>query len=449
MKRMIRLIALLVCAAMLLSTSAVASGAQIEIKDITLSDGGENFLDFSGLGITLGAAENAGGMGLQLGVNAGGAKAAAVQLCLQDDKILLGADGVNTVYSVDLNSVISLIRTQLPDMRNFSLSPADQAAAEAIVQEAMMVFGNAVTPLQTYEMDGVSYQIYNISISADQIDGLLAKIAALLDKHPELAAQMGVERFADVFKDMPNRISVEGFAAVSDRGFDCEVYLVGTHKGNGERYGVCISAAGASEYDAAAGAEAIAVKVDMGEGLPEEGFESEFIIDTYALMVKGRFVSFEVDMHDADFEDEGVYAVCTSPVMSDNGHWSFNVVTLDGSAGFELDCDVDDGTAVMFADDEYISFNYEMSGVNYVNGKYNLDMNIDGERIIANASSSITPDDGAWIIPAGGATVDVLNLTEAQMNVLKMEAMTVGLTAMAKMAAVSPLIASLLGNMSF
>lgn len=446
MKRMIRLIALLVCAAMLLSATAMAAGGQIELKDLVINAGEGMALDLSGIGLSMGFAENQTGAGIHVGLTANGQKAADLKLCVQDDKLLIGADGVNSVYSLDLESVVSAIQTQLPSAGGFSISPQDAAAFQALAEEAMMVLSGAVTPLQMYEQDGVSYQIYNISVTADQVDSLLNKLAVLLDRHPELAAQMGIGSFNSQFRQLPNRFSVEGFAAVSENGFDCEVYLVGTDKEDGERIGICLSVAGVSERDADAGAEAIAIRIDMGDGLPEEGFESAFIIDAYMLLVNGEFISFEVNMRDAYYEEDGIYAVLTSPVMDENSHWTLNILTLDEAAGFELSCDADDGVAVIFADDEYVSLGYVIDGAE---GKYELNTNVDGEAISIGFASSISADNGEWIIPAGTASTDVLSLTEQQINVLYMEAMTVAINALARMAAANPTIAGMLGDLDF
>ena len=121
-------------------------------------------------------------------------------------------------------------------------------------------------------------------------------------------------------------------------------------------------------------------------------------------------------------------------------------MALDESAGLEADCSAQDGSVVLFADDDYISLQYAISGAE---GEYLMNISADGMEISASAASSISADDGAWIIPADAQSVDIMGLTEAQLNVLQMEAMTVAMNALAKMAAANPLIASLIGEMDF
>jgi len=445
MKRMIRFIALVLSAVMLLSATAVASGGQLEIKDIIINISDEMNLDFSGLGLELAAAEVDGGAGIRLGLNAGGADAANIYACVQGNQLLIGADGVGSVYSLDLSSVAAQAPVELP-VENFALSAEDEAAIMALGQEAMQVLSGAVTPLESQEIDGVAYEILNIYIGPDQVDSLLAKLAVVLDNHPELFAESGYNNFSEMLADLEVKFSVEGFAAISESGFDAELYLVGTDVDDGEREGLGLQIAGTMESDPTSGADVVALSAILGEGVDGSNFEAEIVIDSYLLMVNGAFASFEISVADAEYEEDGLYAAFSAPVMSEAGHWNLSLVALDESVGFEADCSAADGSIVFFADEDYISLRYAINGAD---GEYLLNISADGTEIAASAKSSISADDGAWIIPADGQTVNVMTLTEDQMNLLQMEAMTVAMTALAKMAAVNPTVAALLGQMDF
>lgn len=444
MKRMMRLIALVLCAVMLLSATAFAAGGQIEIKDIVLSMPGMN-LDLSGLGLELAAAEKDGGAGIRVGLNAAGADAANLYACVQDNQLLIGADGVGTVYSLDLASVASQLPVEVPS-QGMTFSPEDQAAIEAIGMEAMMMFSGAVTPLGQQDVDGVAYEIYNINVSADQVDNLLKKVAVLLDAHPEIFAESEYRNFTDMINKMQVRFSLEGFAAVSDNGFDAEVYLISTEKGDGERFGVGLQIAGISERDPQGDSEAIAINAQLGIGDNNGSFEPAVDIESYMLFKGGEFASLEISAAESGYESNGVYAAFSSPVLNGDDKWSLNLVALDGTAGVELACNTRNGEINFFADEDYINFQYQINGAD---AAFALNMDADGVNMGVNLATTVSADDGAWIIPAGTQGVDILTLTDAQMNVLKMEAMTVAMTALSKMAVANPTVAGLLGEMSF
>ena len=444
MKRMLRLIALVVCAVMLLNAAAFAAGGQIEIKDVVLSMPGMN-LDFSGLGLELAAAEKDGGAGIRVGLNAAGADAANLYACVQDNQLLIGAEGVGTVYSLNLASVVSQLPVGVPS-QGLSVSPQDQAAAAALAQEAMMVFGSAVSPLGTQDVDGVTYEIYNISISTDQVDGLLKKLAVLLDNHPEIFTRTGYRNFTDMLSRMKVRLSVEGFAAVSDNGFDAEVYLVSTGKQDGERCGIGVQIAGISEKTVTSGAEVVAVNALIGEGDSSANFEGEIVIDTYMLLQGGEFASFETSIADAEYGEDGLYAAFSSPVLNGADKWKLNLVTLDEEAGLDVTCDAQSGELNFFADEDYINLKYQVSGAE---AAIALNMDADGVNMGANFTAALSADDGAWMIPAGTQSVDIMSLTDAQMNVLRMEAMSLAMTAVSKMAVANSTVAAMLGQIDF
>lgn len=434
MKKLRTLIALLICAAMLLGSAGMAAGGkEISLNDIVVSVNGEELLNLSGIGINIGVAERDGGAGLHIGLNANGESVADVEAALQGNMLYMAADGISKVYGLDLLNVVGTAMEET----QFTITAEDEAALMALVMEASAILPSCLTLVE--ETDETAH--FRLNVTEAQVDALLKALAGLLDNHPELFADSYYDNFSEMIADMEVKLSLKGDVLMTDAGMSAELYLVGTEIESGEASGIAIQLGMATATEE--NTDQLDIYFSMGEGMSEEDtvqyFESAFSL----WITDGNFDSFTGAFQTTDTED-GLYFALASGDYTEDGMWGLEFGLLDESVMLIARGNMNSGVADLSVYEDVISLSYEMeNGV----GAYALEGTIEGDTFSVTANGKLSGTLGEWLIPAGTEAVDIMSLTEDDVNMLAMEGLSVAMGAMSAMAQANPLIASLLTEM--
>lgn len=214
-----KLLAMLLCAVMMLSTCAFAGGG-ITLKDVVLFEGDEALLDLSGLGVRFETYrnENNDDVGLKIAFEAADQEALSLALAYMGEKLLLSMSGVSGVYSVDFDALRELASDELGEaavsaMPDFEVKDVLEsewlAESKTLLEKAGEMLESGEVDGEQVTIEGESYERSAISLSAEQCDELLLAACAIADKY---AADLigGGGSLADVYKQFDIDFIVDG-----------------------------------------------------------------------------------------------------------------------------------------------------------------------------------------------------------------------------------------------
>jgi len=441
MKILIRILALALCTVMLLSAGALAAGKEISLENVAIVIDGTQKLDLSGVGLNLGFVSDADGAGMHIGLSAGDESVLDIQACLRGDVLQIAADGVKDVYSMNLADLATAMQTQMP-AGGFAYSASDRTAAMALVEQAKEVLAQSVTPDGEVELDGIVYSVYNVSVSAEQVQGLLDGLAVLLNDHPELFMDSEYDNFSAVLADMDAVISLEGLILEAEDEFVAELYPILTDVDDGESETLLIYVEGNTEPGEAAGTTVQTLVTILGELEDDGSIDQQAAIALNYLEKAGEFGMLEVQISDIE-STEGVYLGVSAPELNEDAKWHGIFQSLSGEFALSVEGNDHDGGVLLESEGEYISLAYIIEGEK---AQYGLSMLMDGSTVEIVADGSITDSEGEWMIPADAQTVDLSTMDEAKINALSMEFMSVTMNALARLSQANQVIAALISG---
>lgn len=287
-----KILAILMTLAMLLSvcacaeTDAAFEGAEIVLGDIVVLAGETPILDLTGLDLILGVVTGETNA-LQLAVGAADQEVLALNMALADQKMLLGMTGVTGVYSVDFDAAAQSMGVDASAVNDLdvntvteAISPEDQLALAALAVEAAALVQAGTAAAGTEEIDGVTYEVTTVEVTAEQIKPILEKAVAILDNYSHLLADSGIESFSQLYTEIAPAVDVSGAILTSETisAFDFTVngaIYSGTEAEVGGYVNLYLEGAEAAE-------NATAMYVEATVGTGEESYTLAFDLDVVA-----------------------------------------------------------------------------------------------------------------------------------------------------------------------
>lgn len=223
-----KILAIVMSLVMLLSACAFAEtpaapvGAQITLGNPFVISGegeaAEVLLDLTGIDLGLGFCMNDVDKGAQLSLGANGQQVLALNAALGEDALLLGMTGVSKMYSLkfaDMAESIGVDADAVSDLDvnkvTQKIDPADQMALLALLMEAVaLVQANTIVTPEPQVIEGVSYNMTSVSVTADQLMPLVEKALPIADKYASVLENTGLESFTQLYETLSPKVDVSG-----------------------------------------------------------------------------------------------------------------------------------------------------------------------------------------------------------------------------------------------
>ena len=458
-----KLLAMLMAVLMLISACAMAeaaSGGHLIIRDVEIDLGGGQTLDLSGVDLTLALAGDDSQGALRVAVDAAGASVLNAIASFGTEQLTLRADGISDVYSIRYEDLIAMIEEAAGDAdlsaafqsgfdAGFAAGASGEVPAEvtALCEHAVEIFSGALTPAGTEAIDGVEYEVYDLTVSEEQMDVLLDDVAAIVDLYAaDQLKDNGYDSCAQLFDEQQLRVSVDGTVNTSDAKTVVSINVNAITKDETEPETLNIYADITEEPEN----ETVDIYLSLSA---VEGEESEEILSTVATYteVNGEFGEFDLGVYGPDSNEASFYVSVSSPASQAEGLWEFYLSIADGSETVDLYLDFgsvngqDEFYMHMTAGEQSFYINYE--GADGV-GRLSLGV-MDGDATVGGVSATVEvgADDGAWLPGAADATVDILTIDEAQLEKLSNEGMMLLMNAMSGLSQANESLAQMLGDM--
>ena len=235
-----RILAMLMTLVMLFSACAFAEseGAEIIVGDIVVKVNEAPILDLTNLDLIAGF-YNGEMPAIQLALAAADQQVLALNVAIGEQQVLLSMSGVNGVYSLDVAEVAGAAGIDADIKLNVNevtekMSPEDQLALMALVMEAAAIVQAGTTAAGTEEIDGVAYEVTTVDITAEQLQPLLEKTVAILDKYSYMLEDSGVESFSQLYEALAPSLAVSGAIYESENSGMIDFAVAGSIYGGTE-----------------------------------------------------------------------------------------------------------------------------------------------------------------------------------------------------------------------
>lgn len=212
-----KFLSLLLCLAMLLCSFAMAENMELKLSNLKLEANGESVFDLSGIDLCMriAAGETDGTSGAQLAVDADGRNVLSLVMAVLDEDVVLTMTGISSAYSIDLETLASLIEvsggmTVQANGGSADMSEEDQQKMIQLGGELVSLIVENTVALPDEEINGVKYSVVSVEVSAEQIAPLLAEMALIMDNYSFLLEDSGVESFTELFEILDLELSLSG-----------------------------------------------------------------------------------------------------------------------------------------------------------------------------------------------------------------------------------------------
>ena len=459
-----KLLSVLICVVMLLTACAFAEGSELTISNVAITMGEESTIDLSGIDLHLAAADNEAGGGLRIALGANGEEVISAVASINEQGIALAMDGLSSSYTVSMEDIMAMLAED-PDFQQLmqliaALDFTEQDLVEllGIIETFMANVDASISETGSEEIDGVTYQTYAINFGEEGYDALFGGLAALLDKHPALVGMImdgtGYSTLGEAYEASGFRMRAEGGMVSSES--EVEIDLTGyASTADGEEvavngYGYMVVGA-----DEEAGVEMLDMSLAMSEIVDEEYvdmFEVNGCVTT--VTETGELAAFDgyivVPDGTSDEEDayEGVIFGLYSPALTGTGLWQISIGDWNETVSFDVSFGNADGVdgvyGLIVAEEAEISYYIEtVEGVGTAGIAF-----ADAEEFVeVTADVAITETDGAWLAVDTTNAVDILTITEEQVETVSMEAMVALMGALSELAAANDTVAMLVGGL--
>ena len=458
-----KLLAMLMAVLMLISACAMAeaaSGGHLIIRDVEIDLGGGQTLDLSGVDLTLALAGDDSQGALRVAVDAAGASVLNAIASFGTEQLTLRADGISDVYSIRYEDLIAMIEEAAGDAdlsaafqsgfdAGFAAGASGEVPAEvtALCEHAVEIFSGALTPAGTEAIDGVEYDVYDLTVSEEQMDVLLDDLVAFLDVYAQDGLEgSGYDSYRQMFDEADLRMSVNGKMYMAEAEIIANINLNVLVADETEPETLNIYAEITEDVENSS----VDVHGVFSEVDGEETEEMGSFLATYT-EVNGEFGEFDLGVYGPDSNEASFYVSVSSPASQAEGLWEFYLSIADGSETVDFYLDFgsvngqDEFYMHMTAGEQTFYINYE--GADGV-GRLSLGM-MDGDATVGGVSATVEvgADDGAWLPGAADATVDILTIDEAQLEKLSNEGMMLLMNAMSGLSQANESLAQMLGGM--
>lgn len=439
-----KLLAILLCAALLLSACAFAEGKELTLSNIQLKANGSP-IDLSGIDLRLAYARDGESTGARLAIDGNGAELASLTASLQGDKLLLAAAGISSVYALG-------VEREQSDTETVFFTEQDLSDLKAVWDGWREEVKAACTELESEESAGTACKNYEISISEEQSAALALGIADILDRQNAIRTTVQTELGADSLRALVETsgiaVSAAGTMRVAEQeqeeSFD--LLLTISSPGLDEPEQVGAELVFARLADEGSGDQGLDVSlclydpddaqnvddIELGLTITLDGETEAFTgMDGYALRSDGE-------------TDEGLYFGVYGPETQGNGLWQISLASLDDSfsanIAFGKSEDLDGLYVLVYSGDSALELYYDAGqvGLSAFNGD-------ESYSITANAEVSDT--DGSWLALDGTNAVDAMNMTSAQSQNLRTELMALLLNLISGLASSNETVAALIGGL--
>lgn len=458
-----KLLAMLMAVLMLISACAMAeaaSGGHLIIRDVEIDLGGGQTLDLSGVDLTLALAGDDSQGALRVAVDAAGASVLNAIASFGTEQLTLRADGISDVYSIRYEDLIAMIEEAAGDAdlsaafqsgfdAGFAAGASGEVPAEvtALCEHAVEIFSGALTPAGTEAINGVEYDVYDLTVSEEQMAVLVDDLVVLLDAYGQDGLEgSGYDSYRQMFDEANLRMSVDGKVNMGETNVIASIDVNAFAADETEPETLNIYAEITEDVENSA----VDVYGVFSEVDGEETEEMGSFLATYT-EVNGEFGEFDLGVYGPDSNEASFYVSVSSPASQAEGLWEFYLSIADGSETVDFYLDFgsvngqDEFYMHMTAGEQTFYINYE--GADGV-GRLSLGM-MDGDATVGGVSATVEvgADDGAWLPGAADATVDILTIDEAQLEKLSNEGMMLMMNAMSGLSQANESLAQMLGGM--
>ena len=443
-----KLIALILCMLLAVAPFAMAEGCDLTIGNMRMTaDGTEYVLD--GVELVLGTAQSDDGAGFRIAVNANGGTVADLALQIAGDKIIAFADGVSEIYSIDMETVTTLLNQALAQY-GIDLEQLPQLLAEGItklaaewsasIEKITAVVAESVTEDGTVEIDGETATHYVISISEDGMQTIIDEVCARLGDLMTLIGQTESAQQIAYIANSGVHFSLEGTFDSGETKVAAEVRMNVRDESTGETETMLITETG--NYTEADGVGTMRIEV-TGALETENGMENVIAETIEVYEVDGDFAGFEITVSAQD--SEPIVIKLDMPVRQADGMVEFSICP-DPQAQTEFNVKISDTMArVALTDiDSIMSLTATQIADNAVNIAF--EANVEGSDVSASLDAAVTDGDASWLLPTADDTVDVLSMDQAQLQKLMSEVSVKAMGLLGTLAGSSEELASLVAG---
>lgn len=443
-----KLLAIILCAVMLLSAAAFAEGTELTINNVVISGSDGTVIDLSGIDLKLAIDKLENQLGLRLTLGGNGEEIASGMASLDESQLLLAATGLSSVYGLDVAELTAALQGMMiteQDVQDFiAVWEAWSAAMDA-----------AITDLGIEEIEGVAYQNYSINVPAEATDALYTGIIAILDRHPMIVSQLladtGYNTLAELYAAMEVAITMEGSVSISETDMTMNLVATGVGADNaqvqvgGDMYMATI-------VDEATGTTAMDITFMLSEINGDTAKEILTIGCTLAAVNEsGEFYGMDgyvIVPEGGEGEYNGVLFGVYSPIMQGADLWQVSLLSYDQTVSMDLAFGETEGAdcayASIVADDVMMNFYYEiLNGVGEAGASFQ-----EGDMVYeAVADIAIGVPEGGWLPMDGANAVDILSLSEEQIQQLYTEGYPLLMNIISGLASANETVAALVGSM--
>ena len=458
-----KFVSVLLCIAMLLTVCAFAEGGELTISNVVVSLG-EEALDFSGIDLRLAAAAGETDGGLRIALGANGEVVLSGLAVLNEQGVALAMDGLSNTYTISMADLMAMMAED-PDfqqmmqlMQALDFTEQDLVELVAIFETFMANVQASISDTGTEEINGETYQTYAVNFGEEGYDALFGGLAALLDKHPALVGMImdgtGYSTLSEAYEASGMKLRAEGVAISGESEVEVDLMGYGSAEGMEEIAMNCYvyAAAGADEET---GTEAVDMSIALSEVVDEEyvGIVElngciTSVTATGELAAFDGYIAVPAGTVDGEEAYEGVLFGLYGPALTGTGLWQISIGDWNETVSFDVSFGNADGMdgvyGMLTAEEAQISFYTEtVDGVGTAGVAF-----ADAESLVeVTADIALSETDGTWTAVDTSNAVDILTITEEQVNTVSMEAMIALMGAVSELAAANDTVAMLAGNL--
>lgn len=456
-----KILSVLICVAMLLTGLAFAEGGELTISNLVITASDGSVLDLSGIGLKLAAAGDDAGAGVRVALTANGEDVLSGVAALNEQGVVLSLDGLSSTYTIPMEDIMVMVMED-PDFQEMmqliaamDFTEADLAELIAIFETLMVNIEAGMTEVGTEEIDGVTYQHYELNYGEEVADAFYRGFVDLLDKHPAFVSLLldgsGFSTMGEVYDALGLRVRMEGEALANESESEISLSAYGKANDMEEELQLNNYIYTVVGVDEEAGVQMEDMTMSLSQIENEEYFGLVEVNGCVTTMIEtGELAAFEgYVIAPVDEENwEGLVFSLYSPVMTGTGLWQISfsnwleTFTFDVSFG-EVD-GVDGVYGMLNSAEVQASYYSELQdGV----GEFGLDIAEGESGVELLADVSVTETDGAWLNVDTTNSVNILTLTDEQIETVSMEGMMVLMNALSEIAAVNDTVAMLVGSL--
>lgn len=256
-----KLLAMLLCAVMLLSACAAAESYGVTLKNLYLAENGTPVLDLSGIGLGLEFGSRDDGGDMMISLLADGANMLDLVISGSAEGVLMSMTGVSDVYSVSAEVVESIVNSASQSVNvqveedTVQLTDAEKAALAELGERVAAAFSAGLSSQGTAEINGASYEAMALNVSQESLRPIIDDFAKIMDNYSYVLEDTGFESFTQMVQTIDPQVSMSG-----------EMY-------SGETGGIIDMSLNASVVGGSESG-ALAVYGEFAQGAGENGFDS-------------------------------------------------------------------------------------------------------------------------------------------------------------------------------